>query len=49
MVRKCVEAPDSVGFDVFYALSNNKRGYRDIQHAKDVIGFEPQDSAEDYY
>ena len=49
MVRKCVEAPDSVGFDVFYALSNNKRGYRDIQHTKDVIDFDPQDSAEDYY
>ena len=46
MVEKCIEAPDSVRFDIFYAVSNNKWGYRDFSHASEVIGFEPQDSAE---
>lgn len=46
MVEKCIEAPDSVQFDIFYAVSNNKWGYRDFSHAREVIGFEPQDSAE---
>jgi hypothetical protein len=46
MVEKCIEAPDSVRFDIFYAVSNNKWGYRDFSHAREVIGFEPQDSAE---
>ena len=48
MVEKCVEAPDSVKFDIFFAVSNNKWSYRDVSHAREVVGFEPQDVAEDY-
>lgn len=48
MVEKCIEAPDSVRFDIFYAVSNNKWGYRDFSHASEVIGYEPQDSAESH-
>ncbi len=34
--------------DVFYAISKNKWGYRDMSRAKEVLGFEAQDAAEDY-
>ena len=44
MVEKCVEAPDSVKFDIFFAVSDNKWSYRDFSHAREVVGFEPQDS-----
>ena len=46
MAVKCVEAPASVRFDIFYVVSNNKYGYRDIEHAREVVGYEPTDSAE---
>ena len=48
MVEKCVEAPESVRFDIFYVVSENKWGYRDLEHARAVVGFDPQDRAEDY-
>lgn len=48
MLEKCIEAPPEIRFDVFFALSNNKWGYRDLEHAREVLGFEPQDAAEDY-
>ncbi len=48
MLRKCIEAPEDVRYDVFFAVSNNHRNYRDISHAREVLGFEPQDSAEDF-
>lgn len=48
MVDKSISAPDSLRFDIFYAVSNNKYNYRDITHARDVIGFVPQDNSELY-
>jgi nucleoside-diphosphate-sugar epimerase len=41
-----VELPD--GFDVFFVLSNNRWGYRSLDHAKTGLGYEPVDSAESY-
>ena len=48
LIEKCIDAPDSVTFDIFYAVSNNKWSYRDISHARDVVGYEPQDAAEEH-
>ena len=48
MVERCIAAPESVRFDIFYVVSNNKWSYRDLKHARKVIGFKPQDSAEEY-
>jgi nucleoside-diphosphate-sugar epimerase len=48
MVERCIEAPSELKFDIFFALSRNKWGYRDISHAREVVGFEPQDEAETY-
>src|SRR5216110_3562216 len=46
MLELCLAAPDSVRFDVFFAVSNNTWGYRDLDHARRVLGFEPLDAAE---
>lgn len=43
MVVKCVEAPASVRFDIFYAVSDNAARFRDISHPQEVVGFVPQD------
>jgi nucleoside-diphosphate-sugar epimerase len=46
MIELCIAAPATVRFDVFYALSRNRWSYRDLEHARVVLGFEPQDAAE---
>ncbi|MCZ6889028.1 MAG: NAD(P)-dependent oxidoreductase [Gammaproteobacteria bacterium] len=48
IVVRCLQAPDTLRFDIFYAVSDNKWNYRDISHAKDVLGHEPEDQAESY-
>ncbi len=46
LVLRCIEAPPELRFDIFYALSRNKWSYRDISHAREVVGFNPEDEAE---
>jgi len=48
MVERCIEAPDTLKFDIFNVVSASRRGFRDISHAKEVVGYEPEDSADDY-
>lgn len=48
MIEKCVTAPADLKFDIFFVLSENKWGYRDLSHPNAVVGYTPQDRAEDY-
>lgn len=48
MVERCLAAPDSLRFDVFFVTSDNKWSYRDIEHARAVVGYAPEDRAEDH-
>ena len=48
MVERCLRAPESLRHDIFYAVSDNPHGWVDIQHARDVLGYEPMDSAADF-
>ena len=43
-----VNAKENVRFDTFFVNSNNKWGYRDLDHTRDILGFIPQDHAEEY-
>ena len=43
-----LEAPDDVRFDTFLVTSANAWGYRDLSHFRQRLGYEPQDSAEDF-
>ena len=45
MAIRCIEAPDTVRFDIFFFTSNNELGYRDLDHAREVIGYIPEDGA----
>ncbi|WP_129113526.1 NAD-dependent epimerase/dehydratase family protein [Halegenticoccus tardaugens] len=47
MVERCLE-DDEVEFDVFYGVSDNDRRWFDIDHARDVIGYDPQDNGEEW-
>jgi nucleoside-diphosphate-sugar epimerase len=48
MIERCLAAPPTVRFDVFFVTSRNRWGYRDLDHARAVVGFEPADAAEDH-
>ena len=48
MIERCIDAPESVRFDIFYVVSNNRWRHRDIEHARLMVGYEPQDNAEGY-
>src|SRR5947209_4452298 len=46
VLEKCVTAPPQLHYEIFYAVSNNRRNYRDFSHARAVLGYEPRDSAD---
>jgi nucleoside-diphosphate-sugar epimerase len=43
MVERCLRAPAELRFDIFFAQSDNCYNLVDIQHARDVLGYAPQD------
>ena len=47
MVERAVEAGDELRFEVFYAVSDNRLCWVDIEHARQVLGYIPEDSAEE--
>ncbi len=48
MIQRCVDAPEDLKFASFYAVSDNKWGYRSLDNARAVLGYEPQDQAEQH-
>jgi len=48
MIERCLAAPLSVAFETFFVTSKNRWSYRDLDHARAVVGFEPVDAAEDF-
>jgi nucleoside-diphosphate-sugar epimerase len=45
LVARCLEV-ESPTWAVVYGISNNPRQFWDLSHVREVLGFEPQDSAE---
>ena len=48
MIDKCLSAPTSLRYDIFEAISENKYKWRDTQHAKDVLGWQPVGSSDNF-
>ena len=46
-IERAVDLEESILYDIFFVMSDNKWGYRDLSHAREVLGFSPQDAAED--
>ncbi len=42
LAEKSLQA-DHVKYDIFYGISNNPHHFYDLEHAREVIGYEPQD------
>ena len=43
---ECCLADDDVEYDVFYGVSDNDRRWFDLEHARDVIGYDPKDNGD---
>ena len=43
LVHCCIQAPGTLGFDIFYGLSNSDYRWTDIEHAAKVLGYIPED------
>lgn len=48
IVERCINAPESVRFDIFYGVSDNQYRWVDIKHARDVLGYVPKERADRY-
>jgi len=44
----CVDAPDDVRLEIFFAGSANRGLFRDIDHPRKVTGYVPQSGIEDW-
>jgi len=47
LIEACL-ADETVTFDIFYGVSDNSRRWFDIERARDVVGYDPRDSADDW-
>jgi nucleoside-diphosphate-sugar epimerase len=43
LIERCIAAPDSLRFEIFFGLSNNRYNLADISHARELLGYVPQD------
>ncbi|MDP6402843.1 MAG: NAD(P)-dependent oxidoreductase [SAR202 cluster bacterium] len=48
ILQRCIDAPGDLAYDIFFAASRNRWGYRDLEHPREVLGYEPQDSADEF-
>jgi NAD+ dependent glucose-6-phosphate dehydrogenase len=46
LVQCCIDASDDLRFDIFYGVSNNDFNWVDLDHAREVVGYEPLYRAE---
>ena len=47
-IELAVDADDSIRYEIVFVNSDNKWGYRDLSHTREVLGFSPRDAAGDY-
>ena len=48
MVDKCLGAPNSIRFDTFDAISNNRWKWQDTSHTQEVLSWDPQGSSDNF-
>jgi nucleoside-diphosphate-sugar epimerase len=44
LIARCLDA-DHIRFGIYYGISNNPRQFWDLDHAREEIGFQPEDAA----
>jgi nucleoside-diphosphate-sugar epimerase len=47
-IARAIDAPPGVQYGIFFITSDNRWGYRDLADSREVLGYVPQDHAEDH-
>ena len=47
-VERAILAPDEMRYDTFCVVSDNQWCWVDLDHSREVLGYFPQDRAEDH-
>ena len=45
-IERCIDAPEDLRFAILFAVSANRGRYRDLEHARRIIGYVPQDGTD---
>ncbi len=48
LLERCLDAPATLRYEIVFGNSRNKWGYRDLEHTREALGWEPVDAAEDH-
>jgi ABC-type bacteriocin/lantibiotic exporter with double-glycine peptidase domain len=48
LVEKCIQS-EGISFQIFYGVSQNSRRLWDIENARQILGYHPQDNAEKFW
>ena len=48
LIDRCLSV-ENLGYQIFYGVSNNTWRFWDIEHAKQFLGYDPQDNAQDHW
>src|SRR5262249_24302296 len=48
LFMRCLEASPALPYEIVFGNSRNKWGYRDLEHTRAVLGWEPVDAAANY-
>ena len=48
-IELAVDADDAIRYDIFFVNSDNRWSYRDLSHAREVLGFSPRDAAGNHH
>ena len=46
IVWRCLEASDDIRYGIVYGVSDNRTRFRDLTHTRELVGYDPQDSAD---
>ena len=49
ILRKCIDASDDLKYEIFFATSADRWGYRDLEHPRLLLGWQPHDSVDDFW
>jgi len=49
LIERCINADDAVRFEIFYGMSDNDLRWVDLAHARQTVGYVPQDRAEEHH
>jgi uronate dehydrogenase len=48
ILERAITSPRDLRHGIFFATSDNRWGYRDLRHAREALGYVPEDRAEDH-